>query len=209
MKIYSLLEALGCAGVAFALLVAAPMTGQAKASDEGNGPLTAAAPAKALAGLVGRVTPEYAGRVRFILDATKQSSDISADEGRNGILITAPSVRECARAYVYYLRHLAHVHLSWNGDNRTAAQFMIPEQPVSVPATLPMNFAFNYCTLSYTGAHWSQKRWLKEIDRLALNGFRYVLVTSGLEKVWQGFLSDIGAKSSASSFIANPCYSAW
>ncbi len=162
---------------------------------------------KVLEALVQRVTPEYADRVHFEVHAT-QSHPVIRGQGQ-GICICASGVRECARAYGYYLRTLALVHLSWNGDNRSAAHFVVPQAPVDVPETLPLNFAFNYTALSYTGTHWTQEMWMKQIDRLALNGFRYVLVTSGMEEVWRGFLNDIGAASSAPSFIANPCYAAW
>ena len=205
MKITFLLCTAGCCIASLTTMVA---QGGAGKPSERIGLATNAFSQDALAGLVNRVTPEYAGRVNFCIDKAKKNPVISA-KGEGSILITSASVRECARAYGYYLRNLAHVHLSWNGDNRSAAQFVTPQKPVDVPATLPMNFAFNYCTLSYTGAHWSPSRWLDEIDRLALNGFRYVLVTPGLEKVWKGFLSDIGARSSISTFVANPCYSAW
>lgn len=160
-----------------------------------------------LAQLVCRVTPEFAGRVRFEIQA-ERTHPVIRGEGQ-GICISASGVRECARAYGYYLRTIALVHLSWNGDNRSASRFVVPESPVDVPETLPLNFAFNYTALSYTCTHWSKERWMREIDRLALNGFRYVPVTSGTEDVWRGFLSDIGAASSAPSFIANPCYAAW
>lgn len=161
--------------------------------------------------LVRRVTPQFAGRVHFRIqgsDSGTQAPTIQAD-GKGGILICAENVREGIRAYGYYLRNIAHVHLSWNGDQTSTAQFIIPQRPIAVPPTLPFNFAFNYCTLSYTSAHWSRERWLQEIDRLALNGFHYVLITPGLEKVWQGFLADLGYPEKSSSFIANPCYSAW
>ena len=195
MKIGSLLCSVGCGIVALTTVMAEDSS---STSSEKTFLASSATSPNALIGLVSRVTPEYAGRVSFCVDEAKETPVISA-QGEGGILITAANVRECARAYGYYLRNMAHVHLSWNGDNRTAAQFVTPQKPVEVPATLPMNFAFNYCALSYTGAHWSRERWLNEIDRLALNGFRYVLVTSGLEKVWQGFLNDIGAASSISS----------
>ena len=162
----------------------------------------------AVEALVARVTPQYAGRVHFRLEEELKTPVIEAGAEAGCILIRAESTRECARAYGYYLRHLAGVHLSWNGDNTSAAQWVVPQQPVEVPPTLPLNYAFNYCAMSYTAVHWSRERWLQEIDRLALNGFHYVLVTPGLEKVWQLFLADLGLEQSA-AFIANPCYSAW
>ncbi len=163
---------------------------------------------EAASALVRRVTPEYADRVFFRI-SPEQKETIIEGTTDGTIVISSPCVRESIRGYGYYLRQLAHVHLSWNGDNKTAARFVVPETPLKVPQTLPLNFAFNYCTLCYTCIHWSREKWLSEIDRLALNGFHYVLVTSGLEKVWQNFLKDVGDASAAPAFIANPCFSAW
>ena len=169
--------------------------------------VTASATAHAEA-LVKRLTPQFAGHVKFCLDADLTTPTI-AGKG-NSILISAANERECIRAYGYYLRTIAHVHFSWNGDNNSGAQFVIPTTPVQVPVALPFNYAYNYCTLSYTGAHWDKARWERELDLLALNGFQYVLVTSGLEKVWQNFLRERHyPEDKIMQFIPNPAYSAW
>lgn len=158
--------------------------------------------------LVKRLTPQFAGRVTFSIDTAADTPSIIGHGSR--ITITAANERECIRAYGYYLRTIAHVHFSWNGDNLTGAQFVIPTTRVNVPTALPFNYAYNYCTLSYTGAHWDKARWERELDLLALNGFQYVLVTSGLEKVWQNFLRELGyPDEKIMSFIPNPAYSAW
>lgn len=165
----------------------------------------ATAPAYAL---VERVTPTLARKVRFQISPTLKKPVI---EGRGGgIRISAANVRECIRAYGYYLRHVANIHFSWNGDNDSAARFIVPTSRIVVPEALPFNYALNYCTLSYSGIHWDKARWEHELDMMALNGFQYVLVTSGLEKVWQGFLSDLDYPADKiRSFIPNPAYSAW
>lgn len=158
--------------------------------------------------LVKRVTPQFEGKVHFKIDAQAVTPVIKGM--RSYILICAANQRECIRAYGYYLRNVAHVHLSWNGDNTSGAGFIIPETDIQVPATLPFNYAYNYCTLSYSGAHWDKARWEREIDLLALNGFQYVLVTSGLEKVWQNFLRELGyPEDKIAAYIPNPAYSAW
>ena len=164
--------------------------------------------APAAAALVQRMTPQFAKRVHFKLNAEAAAPTITGMGNR--ITITASNENECIRAYGYYLRNIAHVHFSWNGDNSSGAQFIIPTQTVTVPQALPFNYAYNYCTLSYTGAHWDKARWERELDMLALNGFRYVLVTSGLEKVWQQFLRELGyPEEKIAQFIPNPAYAAW
>ncbi len=160
--------------------------------------------------LVARVTPEYTGRVSFKLDPQATAPIIStAPDGMN-LLITAANKREAIRAYGHYLRHIAKVHLSWNGDNRSAAQFVLPEKPVTIEPGRPFNYALNYCTLSYTCVHWDRARWEQELDRFALMGYTHMLVTSGLEKVWQNFLRKQGLNDEQiGKFIPNPSHSAW
>lgn len=158
--------------------------------------------------LVKRVTPHLANNVKFQLNASLSTPTISAKNGN--VCITAANERECIRAYGYYLRNVAHVHLSWNGDRIPEVKPVLPEGVINVPAALPFNYAYNYCTLSYTGAHWDKARWERELDMLALNGFQYVLVTSGLEKVWQEFLRELQyPEDKIKAFIPNPAYSAW
>lgn len=158
--------------------------------------------------LVQRVTPDFAGKVAFKIDQQSTQPTIST-EGEQ-LLITAGNVRECVRAYGYYLRKLARVHFSWNGDNTSAARFILPEAPVTVPEALPINYAYNYCTISYTATHWNREKWEQEVDRLALSGYTHVLVTAGLETVWRNFLREIGYPSGKiADFIPNPAYAAW
>lgn len=163
---------------------------------------------QAAADLVKRVTPQWADKVIFSIDSSLKSPVISSRNQQ--IHIAAPSVLECIRGYGYYLRKIALVHFSWNGDRFNPAGITYPQQSITVPETLPFNYALNYCTISYTCAHWDKKKWEKEIDRFALNGFKYMLVTSGLEKVWQNFLKDLDyPEDKIARFIPAPAFSAW
>lgn len=158
--------------------------------------------------LVQRVTPQLADSILFRINQQEEAPTLSTQDGK--LLIQAANVRECARAYGYYLRHIAHIHFSQNGDNGTENKLILPDRCITVPATHPFNYAYNYCTLSYTGAHWDMKRWERELDMLALSGYNGVLVTAGLESVWMGFLTDLGySQKQIDNFIANPAYSAW
>ncbi len=168
----------------------------------------AESPMQAAQGVVARVTPEYAKRVHF---KTNTSLTTAVIEGTGqGICISAPNVHEAIRGYGYYLRKLAHVHLSWNGDNKSVASFVVPKERITVPEALPFNYAYNYCTLSYTTIHWDKARWEMELDRLALAGYTHALVTSGLEKVWQNFLTKLNCpKDIIAQFIPLPSHAAW
>lgn len=158
--------------------------------------------------LVQRVTPDFAEKVTFKIDKNCEQPIISA-EGET-LHIRAENVRECVRAYGYYLRKIAHIHHSWNGDNATAATFTLPQKAITVPKALPINYAYNYCTLSYTATHWNHAKWEQELDRLALSGYSHVLVTAGLELVWQNFLREIGYPANKiANYIPNPAYAAW
>lgn len=162
---------------------------------------------KALQQLVRRTTPQWAEDIGFRLSPKAETALMS----RNGkLIISAPHASEAARAYGYYLRHIAFVHLSWNGDRVSGGKLPLPDREIKLPETLPFNTAFNYCTLSYTCAHWDRARWSKEIDRLAMCGYKYVLVTSGLEKVWQNFLRELGCtEEKIAQFIPAPSHAAW
>ena len=158
--------------------------------------------------VVRRITPQLADDIVFMLDTKAKAPTIEEKDGK--VRITAANIRESVRAYGYYLRNIAHIHLSQNGDNATGGKLILPEQRINVPATHSFNYAYNYCTLSYTAAHWDRKRWERELDLLAMSGYNGVLVTAGLESVWKGFLTDLGyTGKQIEAFIANPAYSAW
>lgn len=167
-----------------------------------------AAPTHAAQQLVERVTPEMSGRVMFSIVPGMKEPVISTQNDK--LHISGGSTAECIRAYGFYLIRVAGVHLSWNGDYMPEHKFELPKETIKVPAALPFNYAMNYCTLSYTCLHWDKERWEREVDRMALSGYTHMLVTSGLEKVWQNFLRELGASEDIiRGFIPNPAYAAW
>lgn len=174
----------------------------------GGGAAPQSGDVSAAVGVAQRITPAFAHRVRFVCDSSISEPTVRA-EGEQ-LVVSAGCVRECIRAYGWYLREVAGLHFSHNGSCADAASFVLPEAELRVPPTLPLNFAYNYCTYCYTGIHWDKERWMRELDMLALNGFRYILITPGLEKVWQGVLTDLGySPDKIRAFIASPVYSAW
>ncbi len=89
-------------------------------------------------------------------------------------------------------------------------------QPIDLSARVQM--AYNYCTLSYTAALWSEAEWATEIRRLADAGFTHVLVNPGMEAVWFDFLTKhLGTVEGFSNYppeaarahIPHPAWRAW
>ena len=167
-------------------------------------------PVEAAEGVVERVTPSAKGAVSFKLNPALQNRiTISGIPG--SIRVEASDVRHLIAGYGWYLKNIAKVHLSWNG-NRLAlpSPLPAPARPVTIESPWKTVFAYNYCTLSYTTAFWDWKRWQQEIDFLALNGFTHALVTAGLEKTWEDFLIGLGyPRDKAIRFIPNPAFAAW
>lgn len=161
-------------------------------------------------GVVSRMTPSAKGLVTFKIK--KDLADKIEIEGTGkGIAIYASDVRRLVSGYGWYLKNVANVHFSWNGNRlQLPEQLPQPESKLTIESPWKMTFAYNYCTLSYTAAFWDWKRWQREIDFLALSGFSHALVTAGLEKVWQEFLiKQKYPKDKIFKFIPNPAFAAW
>lgn len=167
-------------------------------------------PVEAAEGVVERITPTAKGAVSFKLEPSMQNR-ITIAGVPGGIRVQASDVRRLVAGYGWYLKNIAKVHLSWNGDRLTLpSPLPVPDAPVTIESPWDTVFAYNYCTLSYTAAFWDWKRWQHEIDFLALNGFTHALVTAGLEKTWEDFLVGLGyPPEKAVRFIPNPAFAAW
>ena len=167
-------------------------------------------PVAAAEDVVARVTPSAKGAVLFHLNPD-QGNKITISGIAGGIRVEASDVRRLVAGYGWYLKNIAKVHFSWNGNRITLpSPLPVPASPVTVESPWNIVFAYNYCTLSYTAAFWDWNRWQREIDFLALNGFTHALVTAGLEKTWEDFLTGLGyPREKALRFIPNPAFAAW
>lgn len=167
-------------------------------------------PVAAAEGVVARVTPSAKGFVLFRLNPSL-GNRITISAASGGIRVEASDVRRLVAGYGWYLKNIAKVHFSWNGNRLTLpSPLPVPDSPVTVESPWNIIFAYNYCTLSYTAAFWDWNRWQREIDFLALSGFTHALVTAGLEKTWEDFLIGLGyPREKALRFIPNPAFAAW
>ena len=190
--------------VSLALVVAAlvPATGR------GATPAETAARA-----LVGRVLPALSPQVDVEqIAAAADGSDVFEVESRAGRLVlrgnTAVSI---ASGLAWYLTHVAHLQLSWDGDNLAPpASFPLPTAKVRVVAPYRDRAYLNYCTFNYTMAWWGRGRWEREIDWMALHGVTMPLATTGEEAVWQATLRQFGmGDNEIRQYLVGPAFSCW
>lgn len=129
----------------------------------------------------------------------------------NKILLSAHSLRDLIAAYGWYLKNFAGFHFSRLGNRIDLSQPLPkPEEKIVKFSPWSYRYAYNYCALSYTMPFFTWENWERELDFLAMSGFTHVLVTAGLEKVWQQTLLEGGyPEEKIQDYIANPLYSAW
>lgn len=116
-----------------------------------------------------------------------------------------------ASALNHYLKHHAHAHLSWCGDQLDLPAELPPvKEPIRVVTPHACRVMFNYCTLNYTCSWWDRARWERELDFLAMNGINAPLGVLGLEGVWYNTLLREGfTDAEARAFLVGPAFGAW
>ena len=148
------------------------------------------------------------------LDGEGEKAFVSPADGK--IRLEATSASAASFALGRYLREIAKGEVSWCGS-RIPSEWPLPEAKIEFSPAVPVRFAYNYCTLSYTMAFWSKKEWREEIDRLALSGFNSALVLQGLPEVWKSALESfkdadgkrIYSDDHVKAFIADEAAEAW
>ena len=134
---------------------------------------------------------------------------VGPDAAGTGIKIQATSLSAASFGLGQYLRNTAKGHISWCG-NRMPTTWPVPESDATYVPAVPVRFAYNYCTLSYTMAYWSKQEWREEIDRLALSGYNVALVLQGLQWVWHETLRQMGYDDAKiHAYIADEACQAW
>ena len=111
----------------------------------------------------------------------------------------------------WYLKHYAHIHLTWNQMTAKLPDVLPPvTKREKHETTLSLRYDFNYCTFSYSMAWWDWARWEREIDWMALHGVNMPLAVVGEECVWRNMLLRLGYNDDEiGRFIAGPAFLAW
>lgn len=184
-------------GLAFVIL--APATLPAQTPD-------AARAARALLGriLPGReaefafeAIPREAGRDVFEIETVGPRTVI---RGNNGLAM--------ATGLNAFLKHHAHCHVSWYGDQLRLPQPLPRVAPKVRRASWARHRYFlNYCCFGYSLPWWDWAQWERLIDWMALNGVNMPLAVTGQEAVWQATCRRLGmSDAEISAFLAGPPY---
>ncbi|MGB6488976.1 MAG: alpha-N-acetylglucosaminidase [Steroidobacteraceae bacterium] len=110
----------------------------------------------------------------------------------------------------WYLKYVARVQISPNGDRVGRAAFPLPRAVIERNTPYAYRLALNENVDGYSAPYWSWPRWQREIDVLALSGINAVLVERGTDSVLSRTFRDLGYSDAAiRRWIAAPAHQNW
>lgn len=178
--------------------------------------IAAFAPARAadLAGARGvlqRVLHAHASQFQLGLLAPDSQGErfvVRAHDGRIEVRGSTPSA--VLFGVNRYLKAVAHVSITTNGDRLTPGRWPLPAHPIEGRARFKARYALNENTDGYSTPYWNWPRWEREIDVLALSGVNTVLVERGSDAVLYKTFTALGLSDAAvRAWIAAPAHQNW
>lgn len=168
--------------------------------------------------LLNRVAPGHDHEFEFVIvpleagDSIARFFEIGPSANGKKVRIAANDRTSLASGLHWYLKHHTGNHLTW--DNMTVSNL---SSPLPIPATterhnstLPHTYYLNYCTHSYSMAHWDWERWQREIDWMALHGVNLPLALTGADTAWRNTLRRLGYDDdSINKYVAGGAFQAW
>lgn len=178
---------------------------------------THAAPAPAFdvrpeQGVIGRLLPQQASQFELGVMDSKHGHErfrISSDGHRIKVEGSSPSA--LLFGVNWYLKYVAHVHISPNGDRLGApAAFPLPGATIERETPYAFRYALNQNVDGYTAPYWDWPRWEREIDVLALSGINAMIVERGMDTVLYRTFRDAGySDDEIRSWITQPAHQNW
>lgn len=172
------------------------------------GTLLQAAPADDLAH---RILGRKAARFEFV-ESPADKDFFQVEQAGRKIRITGNNVNSQAMGLNWYLKHVAHVHVSWFEDQPVQLPWRLPrvKTPVRRDARVQDRFFLNYCTYGYTMPWWGWKQWERFIDWMAMNGVTLPLAITGQEAVWYEVWKEFGmTDEEIRSYFSAPAHLPW
>ncbi|HEV2269486.1 MAG TPA: alpha-N-acetylglucosaminidase [Steroidobacteraceae bacterium] len=110
----------------------------------------------------------------------------------------------------WYLKYVARVQISPNGDRIGPAPLPLPRTVIEKSTPYAYRLALNENVDGYTAPYWDWPRWEREIDVLALSGINAVLVERGTDTVLYRTFRDVGySDAQVRGWLAAPAHQNW
>ncbi|RDS83139.1 alpha-N-acetylglucosaminidase [Dyella monticola] len=110
----------------------------------------------------------------------------------------------------WYLKYVAQVQISPNGDRVGDAPFPLPTAVIEKQTPYAYRYALNENVDGYTAPYWDWPRWQREIDVLALSGINAVLIERGMDSVLYRTFRDVGySDQEIRQWITQPAHQNW
>lgn len=169
--------------------------------------------AAAAKGVLERLMPQLAPQFELLLQPGLGQRDYFRIEGTAGhITVCAATVPTLLYGVNWYLKYVAHLQISTNGQQLGTARLVLPAPaaPIEKPALYPWRYALNENTDGYTTPYWNDARWQHEIDILAMSGVNAMLVERGTDLVLYRTFRDFGySDATIRQWITQPAHQNW
>ena len=164
------------------------------------------------AGVLARLLPGHAGQLELAaLESAggRERFRISSREGR--VLIEGSTPSALLFGANWYLKYVAHLHLSSDGEQLGAPGALpLPDAAIEIETPYAWRYALNENVDGYTSPYWDWPRWQREIDLLALAGVNALLIERGTDSVLYRTFSDFGySDREIRAWITQPAHQNW
>ena len=170
-------------------------------------------PTAAAEGVLHRLMPHLATQFQLALVSRPDHKDFFLISGTRGhIRVEAATQPTVLYGVNWYLKYVAHLHVSPNGLQLGPSNLVLPapHAPIEKPALYPWRYALNENVDGYSAPYWDEKRWQHEIDILALSGTNAVLIERGMDLVLYRTFRDSGYSDEAiRNWIVQPAHQNW
>lgn len=163
-------------------------------------------------GVVRRLLPRYASEFELrALDPAVGSERFRISRAGGRIRIEGSTPSALLFGVNWYLKYLAHLHVSANGDQLgTAHELPLPSAPIDIDTPYAWRYALNENVDGYTSPYWDWARWQREIDLLALSGINALIIERGADMVLYRTFRDFGyTDREIRAWITQPAHQNW
>ena len=167
---------------------------------------------RAVGASLNRLMPQSSSQIRVGTISRKNGRDrfrISAS--RSKILVQGSSESAILFGVNWYLKYVAHLHISTNGSQIDLhGPLPVPTIVIEREAQYPYRYALNENTDGYSSPYWNWSRWQHEIDVLAVSGINAMLVERGTDAVLYETFRDFGfSDREIRGWITQPAHQNW